>query len=54
MRTLWLGEALEDTGDAVDACAAYADVVARWSHPSPRSVTVEKARGRMAVLGCTP
>jgi tetratricopeptide (TPR) repeat protein/predicted Ser/Thr protein kinase len=47
-----LGEALEATGDQPGACAAYADVIARWGNAKPRSVTAEKARARAAALGC--
>ncbi len=47
-----LGEALEATGDQAGACAAYADVIARWGNAKPRSVTAEKARARVAALGC--
>jgi hypothetical protein len=49
---LWLGEALEQTGDAAGACEAYKDVVRRWSRPRPRSVTVEEAREHLKALGC--
>jgi eukaryotic-like serine/threonine-protein kinase len=47
-----LGEALERTGDHSGACSAYGEVVTRWSHPVPRSVTVQRARERWKALGC--
>jgi tetratricopeptide (TPR) repeat protein len=49
---LWLGEALEQTGDGAGACAAYAEVVTRWGRPRPGSVTVDETRTRMKKLGC--
>ena len=45
----WLGEALEATS-TVEACEAYASVVARWS--DPRSVTRHQAEARAKALGC--
>jgi hypothetical protein len=47
-----LGQALEQTGDAAGACAAYAVVLDRWKDAKPRSVTLDKARERSRVLGC--
>ena len=47
-----LGQALEASGDAAGACAAYAVVLARWGAATPRSVTGEKARARARGLGC--
>ena len=49
---LALGQALEQTGDRAGACAAYAVVADRWRGAKPRSVTLEKARARVAALGC--
>jgi len=46
------GEALEATDDRDGACAAYADVIARWGNAKPRSVTADKARARIAAFGC--
>ncbi len=54
MRTwaqLYLGIALEGTGDADGARAAYRKVVERWGKPTPKSVTAEKARKRLLALG---
>jgi serine/threonine-protein kinase len=50
--TLWLGEALEATGDTAGACAAYATVERRWRAAKPRSVTAEAAQARRAALRC--
>jgi serine/threonine-protein kinase len=49
---LWLGEALEQTGDAAGACAAYRVVQDRWGHARPRSITAETARARARGLRC--
>jgi serine/threonine-protein kinase len=49
---VFLGQALEKTGDTPGACAAYAVVMDRWKNAKPRSVTLEKARDRSRVLGC--
>jgi serine/threonine-protein kinase len=49
--SLLLGRALEATGDASGACAAYARVVARWGG-AKRSVTAEEARAAAKKLGC--
>jgi eukaryotic-like serine/threonine-protein kinase len=49
---LWLGQALESTGDQVGACQAYDVVLARWGKAKPRSVTAEDARRRAHALGC--
>jgi hypothetical protein len=48
----WLGFAREKNGDAAGACEAYGRVLGYWGHVKPRSVTAEKARARMKVLGC--
>jgi serine/threonine-protein kinase len=48
-----LGQALEQTGDHAGACAAYAVVLDRWKNAKPRSVTLEKAKDRSRVLGCS-
>jgi serine/threonine-protein kinase len=47
-----LGDALAKKGDAPGACAAYASVIARWGHATPRSVTAEAARDGMKRLLC--
>jgi eukaryotic-like serine/threonine-protein kinase len=49
---LWLGQALEDTGDKPAACAAYRVVLDRWGGASPRSVTADTAARRVAALQC--
>jgi tetratricopeptide (TPR) repeat protein len=49
---LWLGEALETAGDVAGACAAYGDVVARWGHATPPSLTAARARARTKALRC--
>jgi eukaryotic-like serine/threonine-protein kinase len=49
---LFLGMALEATGDAETACAAYAEVVARWGGAKPRSLTAESARRHEQALRC--
>jgi eukaryotic-like serine/threonine-protein kinase len=47
-----LGLALEQTGDRDGACAAYAEVLARWGEAQPRSITAERARARTQALAC--
>jgi hypothetical protein len=47
-----LGQALEQSGDTVGACAAYAVVRDRWKNAKPRSVTLDKARERSRALAC--
>jgi eukaryotic-like serine/threonine-protein kinase len=47
-----LGEALEQTGERAEACAAYARVVRRWGQAKPRSITAEKARAHILALHC--
>jgi serine/threonine-protein kinase len=47
-----LGSALEQKGDVQGACAAYAQVLARWGHAKPRSITADDARARRAALHC--
>jgi tetratricopeptide (TPR) repeat protein len=49
-----LGEALEQKGDADGACAAYGEVLLRWGHAKPRSVSADAARARAKKLGCPP
>ncbi len=51
-RTLWLGQALEGTGDKAGACREYAKVIRWWGKAKPRSVTAEEARRRAKALGC--
>jgi tetratricopeptide (TPR) repeat protein len=48
----YLGRAREQKGDAKEACAAYGVVLTRWGRANPSSVTAEKARPRVAGLGC--
>ncbi len=50
---LLLGQAREAAGDRSGACAAYAVVLSRWGHASPRSVTAAVARDRVLTLGCS-
>jgi serine/threonine-protein kinase len=45
------GAAREQGGDRDGACAAYADVVARWGG-AKKSVTADAARARAKALGC--
>ncbi len=47
-----LGRALEAAGDTKGACEAYRDVVSRWGHATPRSVTATASRDRLRALGC--
>jgi tetratricopeptide (TPR) repeat protein len=49
---LVLGQALEATGDAAGACAAYAQVVQRWGDASPPSLSAARARDRSRALRC--
>ncbi len=49
---LFLGQALEATGDTASACRAYGVIHARWRDAKPRSVTLEKASERAHALGC--
>jgi serine/threonine-protein kinase len=48
---LYLGAALEGTGDKDGARAAYRIIVDRWGKAIPRSFTADKARRRLALLG---
>jgi serine/threonine-protein kinase len=47
-----LGEALEATGERDGACKSYADVLSRWGHARPRSITADAARTHAKKLGC--
>ena len=47
-----LGEALAAKGDAKGACDAWREIVFRWGHATPRSVTVERVKERGKELGC--
>jgi serine/threonine-protein kinase len=47
-----LGRALEARGDKAGACDAYATVLARWGHATPRSLTATAAAARSRALGC--
>jgi len=49
---LFLGEALERTGDTPGACRAYGAVLQRWGAAVPRSVTADAARARRKALAC--
>jgi serine/threonine-protein kinase len=49
---LALGELLEAKGDKPGACAAYGEVLARWGHAKPRSITADEARAHAAKLAC--
>ncbi len=51
---LYLGQALEATGDKTQACREYAVVQTTWRDATPRSVTLEKANERARALGCPP
>ncbi|WP_394832989.1 protein kinase [Pendulispora rubella] len=44
---LWLGEALDQTGDHGGACKMYTKVVERWGR-EPRSVTARRARAKLS------
>jgi serine/threonine-protein kinase len=46
----WLGLAREQNGDRKGAREAYEKLLGRWGKATPRSVTAEKARGRLAAL----
>jgi hypothetical protein len=48
---LWLGQALEQTGDPQGACAAYKVVLDHWG-TKPVSVTADAARERAKALAC--
>jgi hypothetical protein len=50
--SLWLGQALEQKGDAAGACAAYGDVVKRWASFGNQSTSAALARKRIGGLGC--
>jgi serine/threonine-protein kinase len=49
----WRGVALEAQGARHGACAAYRQVLARWGHAHPASLTANRARGRFRELGCS-
>jgi hypothetical protein len=51
---LGLGQALETKGDGAGACKQYGNVLERWGHARPRSVTADEARARSRALGCAP
>ena len=44
--------ALADARVVAGACAAYAEVIARWGHPGTKSITVASAIERAAALRC--
>ncbi|WP_437279178.1 protein kinase [Sorangium sp. So ce375] len=47
---LYLGMALEATGDLRGAAAAYEAVLERWGKARPRSISAEQARARLGAL----
>ncbi len=49
-----LGRASESLGDRDGACAAYAQVLARWGGARPLPISAESARRRLVALGCGP
>ncbi len=52
-----LGVALaarDAAGNRAAACDAYGQVLARWGHAKPRSITADDARARSKALGCGP
>ena len=49
---LYVGEARATEGDIAGACEAYGLIVKQWKNAKPRSVTLEKAKARMAALKC--
>ncbi len=49
-----LAAALEQTGDPKGACDAYGEVLSRWGHATPRSVSAEVARDGAKRLHCAP
>ncbi len=49
--TLWLGVALEHTGDVEGAKSAYGTVIARLGNAKPRSATAAEARARLGAIG---
>jgi serine/threonine-protein kinase len=51
---LYLGMALEGVGDVEGARAAYGEVIARWGKATPRSVTAEQAKRKLAALPKKP
>jgi predicted Zn-dependent protease len=48
----YLGQARQALGDRAGACAAYANVLARWGNAKPSSVTAERALERSRRLRC--
>ncbi len=48
----WLGEALEGAGRPKEACKPYQVVLDRWGKATPRSITAERVRKRVAAIGC--
>jgi serine/threonine-protein kinase len=48
----FLAQAYDQKGDKARACAAYGRVLERWGAARPKSVTAERARLRVAALGC--
>jgi eukaryotic-like serine/threonine-protein kinase len=47
-----LGAILQAEGEKDSACAAFQKVIDRWGKATPRSITADDARKRMAELGC--
>jgi serine/threonine-protein kinase len=49
---LWLGQALEQSGERSEACSAYGVVIARWGKAKPASKTAGEAAERSRALAC--
>jgi tetratricopeptide (TPR) repeat protein len=52
--SLWLGQALERSGDVKGACAAYRTVERRWGSATPPSVSAAAARAAIQALRTCP
>ncbi len=50
--SLWLGEALAETGKKDEACRAYDRVIHAWSGFGAKSVTLREARAKALALAC--
>jgi hypothetical protein len=51
---LYLGELDERASNTESACSHFAQVLARWGHATPRSVTADEARAHARKIGCSP
>jgi serine/threonine-protein kinase len=49
---LYLGQLDEAAGRTPEACGHYGQVLSRWGHAKPRSVTADEARFRAGKLRC--